>query len=374
VTRVVAIAANSTWNILNFRRDLIRAIERQGYAPLILSPLDDPSISRATASDIPWKNVSIDRAGLNPLADLRLFLAYRRILRRVRPAVFLGFTIKPNIYGGLAARTLGIPAIANISGLGTSFIKGGPLKVLVRQMYRRALASACVVFFQNPDDLNLFVSEGIVGPGQARLIPGSGIDLDHFRPAPLARGPVTFLLIARLLGDKGVREFVEAARLLRPAFADVKFQLLGDLDPGNRTSIGRAELQEWVGSGIVEHFEQASDVRPYIEDATAIVLPSYREGLPRTLLEGAAMARPLIATNVPGCREMVERSANGFLCEPKDAESLAASMKEFLLLSWEERDEMGSKSRQKVERGFSQEVVSSAYIEAIKQCLGEEPA
>ena len=286
--------------------------------------------------------------------------------------VFLGFTIKPNIYGCLAARTIGIPAIANISGLGTTFIRGGLLTRLVRRMYRVALARARIVFFENPDDLKLFVAQDIIRSAQARLIPGSGIDLDRFAPAPLVRGPVTFLLIARLLGDKGVREFVRAAKLVRRDFPDARFQLLGDLDPGNRSSIGPSELHRWLSAGTVEHFEQADDVRPFIENATAIVLPSYREGLPRTLLEGAAMARPLIATDVAGCRELVEPGINGFLCEPFSAESLAEAMKAFLLLTWAERAAMGVESRRNVERGFSQDAVSAAYLQAIGECLGAE--
>ena len=157
----------------------------------------------------------IDRSGLNPLADLRLIARYRRLLKQIRPAAFLGFTIKPNIYGAIAARSLGIPVIANISGLGTVFIKRGPLLALVTRLYRFALSHAAVVFFQNPDDQALFLERGIVRPEQARLIPGSGIDVDRFQPAPLPEGPPVFLLIARLLGDKGVREFVAAARSLR---------------------------------------------------------------------------------------------------------------------------------------------------------------
>lgn len=370
MTRVVAIAANSAWNIRHFRLGLIRTIEKEGYAPVVLSPSSDAPEPKPPTEEFKWLDVPVDRAGLNPWRDLRLFLAYRRLLRRVQAEIFLGFTIKPNIYGCLAARSLGIPAIANISGLGTAFMRPGPLNRLVRMMYRVALARGCVVFFQNPDDLDLFVADRLVRKEQARLLPGSGIDLDHFEPVPLARGSVKFLLIARLLGDKGVREFAEAARLLRPEFPNARFQLLGGLDPGNRTSIGGDELQDWIDSGLVEHLGEAPDVRSYIADATAIVLPSYREGLPRTLLEGAAMARPLIATDVPGCREVVEEGANGFLSRARDAQSLAAVVRKFLKLSWEERDEMGRASRRKVEMRFSQDIVNSAYLDAIRRCAG----
>jgi len=360
--RRVVLAANSSRNIVIFRSGLIRALKAEGYDALVVAPHDPHAEERLKQLDVERIVVRIDRAGLNPFADLRLFLRYRRILQDQRPAAFLGFTIKPNIYGCIAARTLGIPAIANISGLGTVFIKRGPLLALVAALYRLALSRAAVVFFQNPDDLGLFVERRMVRVDQARLLPGSGIDLERFAPSPLPEGPPTFLLIARLLGDKGVREFVAAARQLRPEVPGARFQLLGPLDEGNRTAIRRHERDGWIAEGVVDYLGETDDVRPFVEQATAVVLPSYREGLPRSLLEAAAMARPLIATDVPGCREVVGDGETGFLCRARDSSSLAAAMKRLAGLPAEARKAMGAAARQHVEAKFSETVVIAAYL------------
>ena len=315
--------------------------------------------------DIPWIRLPMDRSGLNPVSDFLLWAAYRKLLKRIRPSALLSFTVKPNIYGSLAAASLGIPAMPNVSGLGTAFIRGGPLQRLVSGLYKLAFRRADVVFFQNPDDRRLFVDRRLVREGQARLLPGSGIDLDRFVPGPLPEGPVTFLLIARLLGDKGVREYVEAARLARPRLPDARFQLLGPIDDGNRTGIGGDELDRWVRDGAVEYLGAADDVRPFIAAATAIVLPSYREGLPRTLLEGAAMARPLIASDVPGCRELVDDGINGYLCEVRDPQSLADAMVKLARLGGSQRCTMGAASRLAVEDRFGEPLVISAYLDEL---------
>lgn len=363
--RTVVIAANSDWNIVTFRQGLVRSLQAAGYEPLIIASPDLAAEPRMEALGVERIHVNIDRSGLNPFADLRLLLQYRRILRRVAPIAFLGFTIKPNIYGCIAARFSRVRTIANISGLGTVFLKSAPLMKLVIPMYRYALSRADVIFFQNPDDRELFIRKKLARPEQARLLPGSGIDLRLYQPIPLPEGPPCFLLIARLLGDKGVREFVEAARVLHRQLAGARFQLLGPFDEKNRTAIHRAELDEWVAQGSIEYLGSTDDVRPFIEQASAIVLPSYREGLPRSLLEGAAMGRPLIATDVPGCRELVEDGVTGLLCQARDSASLAEAMRNFAQLSQKKRREMGLAARKEVKRRFSEEFVLRAYLEAL---------
>jgi glycosyltransferase involved in cell wall biosynthesis len=364
-SRRVVLAANSSWNVVNFRGGLIRALKAAGYEPVVVAPLDPPAEQRLEQLGVERIVVRLDRSGLNPVADFRLLGEYRRILKELRPVAFLGFTIKPNIYGCTAARTLGIPVIANISGLGTVFIRRGPLLALVTLLYRFALSRAEVVFFQNPDDLALFIARKMARPDHARLLPGSGIDLDRFAPSPQPAGPTTFLLIARLLGDKGVREFVEAARILRQELPGARFQLLGPRDDGNRTAISREELDRWVAEGVVEYLGETDDVRPFIEQASAVVLPSYREGLPRSLLEAGAMARPLVATDVPGCREVVVEGKTGFLCRPRDSRSLAAAMRKFAQMPPDERQAMAAAARRRVEEKFSENVVIRAYLDAL---------
>ncbi len=365
--RTVVIAANSDWNIVTFRQGLIHALRAAGYEPLVVAAPDPAAKERMEALEIERVRVNIDRSGLNPFADLRLLLQYRRILKNAAPVAFLGFTIKPNIYGCIAARFSRTPTIANISGLGTVFLKSGAVMKLVISMYRYALRHADVIFFQNPDDRELFIGKKLAKPEQARLLPGSGIDLGLYAPVPLPEGPPRFLLIARLLGDKGVREFVEAARSLNGQLPGARFQLLGPFDEENRTAIRSAELHEWAEQGTIEYLGSTDDVRPFIEQASAIVLPSYREGLPRSLLEGAAMGRPLIATDVPGCRELVEDGVTGLLCEARDSASLTEAMKKFARLSPEQRCGMGRAARKAVEQRFSEEIVLQAYLDALAE-------
>jgi len=361
--RRVVIAANSSWNIVNYRQGLIRALKSQGYEPIVVSPVDPADEERLNELGVERIAVEMDRSGLNPFTDLRLLFAYRRILRRVQPIALLSFTIKPNIYGCLAAGR--IPAFVNISGLGTVFIKRGLLLRIVTLLYRFALERASLVFFQNPDDRELFVKRRLVRPGKARLLPGSGVDLVRFRPVAVPAGRVTFLFIGRLLGDKGIRELVEAARKLHRDGRDVSVQLLGPIDEHNRTAISRVELDGWLEEGVVDYLGTTEDVRPFIGKATAIVLPSYREGLPLSLLEAGAMGRPLIATDVPGCRQVVEDGLNGFLCEVRNPASLADAMNRVCDLPEPERSAMGAASRRKIEAEFSEALVIDSYLELL---------
>ena len=340
---------------------------------MVIAPPDPAAENRMRALGVERIPVAIQRAGLNPIADLKLFLEYRRLLKRLRPAAYLGFTIKPNVYGSLAAGSLGIPALPNVSGLGTAFIRGGSLEALVIGLYRIAFRRAPVVFFQNDEDRQLFVDRRIVRQEQARVLPGSGVDLERFAPAPPPDGPPIFLLIGRLLRDKGVMEFVEAARMLRSRIAGARFQLLGPVDEGNRTSVSRTDLDSWTAEGVIEYLGTTDDVRPFVAAASAVVLPSYREGLPRSLLEAAAMARPLIATDAPGCREIAEDGANGYLCVVRDATSLARAMSRFARLAPEERLAMGNVSRAKVQDRFSEKLVVDAYLDALAE-LQRSPA
>ena len=318
-----------------------------------------------------WKRLTSASTGqgLNPVKDGVLWLDYLRLFRRTKPEFYLGFTAKPNIYGSLAAQISGVVSLPNVSGLGTAFMSDGLLARFVSLLYRVAFRRCPIVFFQNPDDRDLFVARKIVRPDQARLLPGSGIDLVHFAPAPMPadHDKLTFLFIGRLLGDKGVREFVEAARELRAEHPGWRFQLLGDVDPGNRTGISAEQVRQWVREGWVEHLGHAEDIRPLYCGATAVVLPSYREGLPRSLLEGAAMARPLIATDVPGNRQLVEHGVNGFLCEARDPGSLAEAMRQLGSISAERRAQMGRAGRALVEREYGVERVVRAYLDALTQ-------
>jgi len=371
--RTIVLSANSDWNIANFRAGLIRALRASGYQPIVIAPRDPAADERMRALGVERIPIAIDRAGLNPWADSKLANQYRRLLKRLRPAAYLGYTIKPNVYGSWAAASLGIPAMPNVSGLGTAFIRPGLLQQIVIRLYRFGFRRAPVVFFQNCEDRKLFVDLGMVTAKQARVLPGSGVDLQHFSPSRLPEGPPTFLFIGRLLRDKGVAEFAEAAASRRSGLPGARFQLLGPIDADNRTLIRRSELDSWVKANLVEYLGSADDVRPFIAAATAVVLPSYREGMPRSLLEAAAMGRPLIAADVPGCRHIVEDGLNGYLCTVRDAASLASAMLRLARLRPGERLAMGQAARRKVQDEFSEELVIQAYLDVLAGLESAQP-
>lgn len=373
--RCVVISVNSAWNIFNFRRGLIAEIKRSGFE-VVLASHPDEFVGRLKADGCRYQPLPIVSDGTSPIGDIGLLLGYLRVFRSARPAVYLGYTIKPNIYGTLAARLCGVPVINNVAGLGTAFTRETWLTRLVTALYRLAFRGSHTVFFQNADDRTLFVERRIVDRGKTGVLPGSGIDLTGFQPVPLpsetCEKTITLILIARLLWDKGVLEFVEAARLVRRHRPDVRFQLLGFLDAENRTAVDRTSVERWVAEGIIEYLGSTDDVRPFIAGADCVVLPSfYREGTPRTLLEGAAMGRPLIATDVTGCRDVVEDGVNGLLCKARDAADLAKKMLEFVDLSPGARACMGRAGRAKVERQFDERIVIDRYLEVIDEILGQ---
>jgi glycosyltransferase involved in cell wall biosynthesis len=366
------LSVNTSWNIVNFRASLVRALQARGFDVLAATPGDGYAarLAELGCRHIP---ISMDNKGTNPAKDAALFLRYIDLMRRERPDVYLGWTIKPNIYGSLAAHSLGIPAVNNVSGLGTAFIRDGWLTRIVKMLYRMALGRSACVFLQNGEDRDLFISASLVKPERARLLPGSGVDLDRFAPAPLVpRGPdegTVFILIARLLWDKGVGEYIEAARQVKSKVPSAQFKLLGFLDVENQTAIPRETVARWESEGIVEYLGHTDDVRPHIAASDCVVLPSYREGTPRSLLEAAAMARPLITTDTAGCREVVDDGVNGWLCKVKDASDLADRMFRFAQASRTQKQEMGRLSRSKVEREFDERIVIDAYLEAVEAAL-----
>lgn len=362
----LVITVNAAWNVWNFRRALVEGLLADGHSLTVLAPRDDAA-EPLEALGCRCAQLDMDVKGLNPASDLGLFLRLRRDLRQRRPDAILGFTVKNNIYGALAARRFGIPFVPNVTGLGTAFLSGGLVQSVAEALYRAAFKKVPVVFFQNPDDGALFVGRGLVREAQARLLPGSGIDLDRFAPAPMPNPgePPVFLMIGRLLRDKGTLEFVEAARRVKSVCPSARFLILGETGSENRSAIDPATVAAWQAEGVIEYLGRREDVRPSIAGAACVVLPSYREGAPRTLIEAAAMARPVIATDVPGCRSVVEDGGTGFLCRPRSAESLAAACARFIALAPEARAAMGRAGRAKMEREFDQRIVLAAYREIL---------
>jgi glycosyltransferase involved in cell wall biosynthesis len=314
----------------------------------------------------------MDNKGTSPVRDGWLLWRFVKLFRLERPDVYLGYTVKPNVYGSLAAHLLDIPVINNIAGLGAVFGKAGFLVNLVRLLYRVALGRSAKVFFQNNDDRQLFISGGLVRAEVTDLLPGSGVDLVKFKAQPLRKAcqkteRFRFLLIARMLWDKGIGEYVDAAKLIRVRWPNVECCLIGFLDVQNPGAISRSQMDEFVAQGVV-YLGVSDDVSAVIADADCIVLPSYyREGTPRSLLEAAAMARPIITTDAVGCREVVDDGVNGFLCKARDAGDLAEKMERMLSLSPEQRSEMGRRGRAKMEVEFDEQIVIKKYLATISE-------
>lgn len=362
----VLLTVNSAWNILNFRRPIVVALLAQGYRVTVLAPPDDavPKLQELGIKVIP---LIMDTKGLNPIHDTAFMLRLYRHFRAERPDVVLSWTIKNNIFGAFAARMARVPFIPNVSGLGTAFLSGGTLQRVAEILYRRAFSQLDTVFFQNTEDAALFTTRELVCENQVHCLPGSGIDLSRFALAPLPEGPPSFLMIARLLRDKGVLEYVNAARDIRTRYPDASFRLLGAAGVQNRSAISALEVAEWQAEGIIDYLGTTEDVRPHIAQAQCVVLPSYREGAPRTLIEGAAIGRPAIATNVPGCRDVVEDEHTGLLCAPRNAAALAAQCARFISMSHAERVAMGQAARSRMEALYDDTIVVRAYMEVIKR-------
>lgn len=362
----ILLTANAAWNIWNFRKPMVEALLDDGHRITVLAPPDD-AVRELECLGCRVLPLEMSVKGLNPLEDMKLQRRFVRIFCEERPDAVLSYTIKNNIFGSRAAKTVGIPFLPNVTGLGTAFLSGKLLQFITEQLYRSSFGHLPVVFFQNKDDQDFFLDRRLIKADQARLLPGSGIDLTRFAPAamPSSDEPPIFLMIARLLRDKGVLEFVEAARNIKIRHPQVRFKLLGAIGAENRSAIGRAALDGWVSEGVVEYLGTMTDVRPAIMAASCVVLPSYREGAPRTLIEAAAMARPLIATDVPGCRAVVDRDISGFLCEVRSADSLAHAIEHFLALTPGSRQAMGIAGRAKMEREYDQALVVTAYRDAL---------
>lgn len=350
---------------MNFRAPIIRGLKQQGWRVVAAAPEDEAS-PQLRQLGVEFAPIAIDAKGLSPINDLALVARYRRLMRRIAPDAFLGFTPKPNIFGSIAAQACGVPAISTVTGLGTGFLSGRALQGLVTILYRLAFRRSLRVFFHNEDDLELFVGKGLVAADKAMVVAGSGIDLERFAPVvrkPSER-PLVFLFIGRFLRDKGVEEFIAAARLVKQRRA-AEFRMIGAIEDHPKAA-SRDLIEAAAAAGDVELLGTTGDVRPFIADADCMVLPSYREGLPRVLLEASAMATPVIASDVPGCRQAVDDRVTGLLCEARSASSLAAAIAAFADMSFEGRVKMGEMGRAKAEREFSEARVVAAYLDALE--------
>lgn len=369
------VAGNIGQSLVNFRGPLLASMVGRGHEVIAVGPEgDDKYADEIESLGARYVTVPLQRAGFNPLADVKTLLAFRRLFAAERPDVFLGYTIKPTIYGNLAARLARVPVrSALITGLGYAFgERRGSQRAIgmaIDFLYRLALSGTQVVFFQNPDDRNEFLQRGFVAGSGAVLVAGSGVDLTRFECSPPPPPPIVFLLIARLIREKGIDQYVEAAREIKRSYPEARFQLLGPMDE-NPAAVSAREVEEWQSEGVIEYLGQTDDVRPFLKAASVFVLPSYyREGTPRTALEALATGRPVVTTDSPGCRETVADGVNGFLVEPRSS----ASLRDALLRLIEEPDlvrEMGTASLELARNKYDVRLVNRVML---KQLGLDEP-
>lgn len=370
VSNTVVLCANTSWYLFNFRRSTIQALSAAGYEVVCISPLD--AFSDRLRQELGATHLSLPLAGKsqNPFSESRAFVFLWRAIKTLRPAFVFNFTIKLNLYSGLCCRFLDVPYANNVSGLGTAFLYDTFFYRQLRKIYGWVNRSGNHVFFQNRDDVRVFQDLGLLDISTYTVLPGSGVNLTRFPFIEMSfRSDRVFLMVSRLLGDKGVREFVEAAAILKARRVPVRFQLLGPLGADNRSAITSEELRRWIDDRIIEYLGEANDVSPFLARAHVLVLPSYREGMPRTVLEAASTGRPAIVADVPGSRDAIVPDETGWFCDARSGSSLADAMMHVLTLDDSTLACFGANARRNVEKNFSEEVVVDAYLNCLRAAV-----
>jgi glycosyltransferase involved in cell wall biosynthesis len=373
----IAIVSNTAWYLFNFRLNLLKAIKNDGHNLILVIP-DDKYSQKLREMGFKTANIYMKGSSVNPIKEIFSILNIYSIFLKNNVDLVLSFTPKANIYSAINAIIFKIPFIPGVSGLGRVFIKRNIITKIVLLLYKLTFNKSLKVFFENLDDEKLFIANKLISENKAIHVPGTGVDLNYFKPneidycdnltdcrASLYNQNTSFLLMARILWDKGIGEYVSAAKLINNKFPNVKFKILGFLDVSNPSAISRDIFNKWIGEGNIVFLGQTDDVRPHISESDCVVLPSYREGLPRTLIEAASMAKPIITTNVPGCKDTLINGLTGFLCEPANVDDLANKINSFLLLSNEERLHMGSRGRQFIQENFDESIVIKKYLNII---------
>lgn len=370
----IAIVANTAWNIVNFRLGLIRALLENGYAVIAIAPADEyvDKIKETGCSFVPLQR--LERKGTNPVKDMRLTHELYRIYKKEGVQLALHYTIKPNIYGTFAASFAGVKTICTVTGLGYSFLSDNWISRLAQNLYKMAFNRAALVAFQNDDDRQLFIAQKLVKPEKTMLIRGSGIRSDYFMPIPKTESSESFifLFVGRLLLDKGIREFMEAAETVKSQFPQAEFWIVGALDTDNPSCIDSALVVDAQQKGILRYFGPSDEVREFMRNADVVVLPSYREGLPRVMLEAISMAKPIITTDAAGCRDTVIDGKNGFMVPVRDAIALGDAMKKMLESDEKSLSEMGAAGRALALQEFDEKAIVGRYLEIIASMLAKD--
>ncbi|WP_413282515.1 glycosyltransferase family 4 protein [Vibrio sp. MA40-2] len=369
--KTVVITSNTSWYLYNFRKNTILALIEKGYKVIAISPKDDYS-KKLKDLGADYYHIGIDQGGTNPLKDLGTFYQFFKLYRNIRPDAILNFTPKSNIYSTLAAQFVNAKVINNIAGLGMVFINENITAKLARFLYKISQPKAHTIFFQNEEDKGIFAKYQLAPVEITERVPGSGVDLSRFSiKESNDDGCVRFLLIARMLFDKGIGHYVDSARELKAKYGDnVEFRLLGFLDVNNPSAVSKPKMQSWVDEGIVNYLGVSDTVEEEIAQVDCMVLPSfYREGVPKSLLEACAMGKPIVTTDNVGCRETVDDGVNGYLCDVRSTQSLIEKLDLMIKHSHQERLHMGRMSRTKVEQEFDEKIVISKYLHAVESAI-----
>lgn len=371
----IAVVANTSWYLFNFRSNLMSSLRAQGHQVIALGQPDGYEV-KLQAQGVETRPIDFDGGGVNPVRQFKAILQTRRALADNDVDLILSYTPKGNLYASLAAAMTGrsTKQIVNISGLGRAFVEVSWLTHIVKILYKFSLGRADWIFFQNEEDMAAFLGAGLANPAKCDRLPGSGVDLQRFNrascepPSEPSADSLTFLMVARMLWDKGVGQFVEAARAIRSKYPQTRFQLLGAVQDNSAACVSTHQMNEWVAEGVVEYLGVTDDIRKYLCRADCAVLPSYyREGVPRSLLEAAAMSLPIVTTDSTGCRDTVEDGVSGLLCEPRSSEDLARAMVQMVTMSPAQRRAMGDAGRARMERKFSEQVVIDKYLRKITE-------
>lgn len=370
--KVIALVANTTWNIYNFRLNLIDKFLSEGMEVVVIAPVDEYLTYKEKYPTVRHYGLRLlDRDSTNPIKDILLLLELIRRYKKIKPDIILHFTNKPNIYGGIAARITGIKSIAVVTGLGYAFINKGFVRAMMTWLYKLSARYHSKFIFENIEDRELFENLGIVEAGRAISVKGCGVNIDYFHPYPNGqhKKKTVFTFIGRLLYDKGIREFVEAARQIKTIRQDVQFWVVGELDAENPATIDKDDLVKWVEEDVIYYHGFVKDVRPIIAESDCIVLPSYREAIPRTITEGMAMGKPVITTDTAGCREAVDNGFNGYLVAVKNTVDLKNAFTKFLKLDYHQRSKMGNLGREKAKAEFDDKKIADDVFRSLNNII-----
>ncbi|MEZ8581559.1 glycosyltransferase family 4 protein [Vibrio splendidus] len=365
----IVLSANTSWYLYNFRFSTILALQQQGYNVFCISPRDDHSLRLVNELGCKWFDIKMDNQGSNPIKDMFFFWTLLKLYKKIKPVVSFHFTIKNNIYGTWAAKLAGVKAVNNVSGLGTAFINDNLTSKVVRILYKVSQPFAHKVFCQNPEDYSLLIDQKLVLESKLTLLPGSGVNIKRFHPTlknvKADNTPFVFLYVGRMLTDKGVLELIEAATLLFSKRQDFVLQLCGFADVKNSTAITETMLNEWSQQPFIEWLGATENIASVYAGSDCVVLPSYREGMPRSLLEAGAMGLPSIATDVPGCKHIISNGYNGLLCTVRDSASLSNALMNVLDLDDAGYNLMCENARNNVVNKYDESIVVEHALNAV---------